>query len=97
MAKRGCGNCGKPLGQSGHATVLECMQGSVPAPTVERIHQTELAAPKVTSQDDTVASQTLKVAPQGNITKQERWRVRNSDRYKAYRREYMRRRRAAKT
>ena len=38
IVSKGCGSCGKMHGYS----MLECIQGSVPAPTVERVKQPEL-------------------------------------------------------
>ena len=96
MAK-GCGACGKMHGYS----MLECIQGSLPAPTVERVVRPELPEP-VAPQAEQVAPQPSEVVPpvsQGSttndgLTKQQRWRVNHPERAREIKRDGMRRLRA---
>jgi len=94
MAK-GCGNCGKMHQYS----MLECIQGSA-APTVERVPlHPELTTPSVPSQPSksTVTPSNSTVTDDSStvtLPKNRAWEQRNSERYRKWRREYMRKRRA---
>ncbi len=94
MAK-GCGACGKMHGYS----MLECIQGAAPKPTVETVHARELpAAPvslPVNAPDGSLTPESGSLtASKGSLTKQQRYRRSHPGWYRTYQREYMRRRRA---
>ena len=87
MAKAGCGACGKLHGHS----MLECIGGSLPAPTVELVPQPELPAPRSTV---TALKVPLQPAESTVTPKNRAWEQRNPERYRKWRREYMKRRRS---
>ncbi len=97
MAK-GCGACGKMHGYS----MLECIQGAAPEPTVERVppHPELPPAPSTVHEDvgtvSTVQAETVGTVHQasGTVPKNRAWEQRNSDRNRAWRKEYDRKRRA---
>ena len=96
MAK-GCGACGKYHGYS----MLECIQREAPVPTVERIPRRELPPAPSTVHKDVGTVSTVQVEPtsavhqpSGTVPKNRAWEQRNSDSYRAWRREYDRARRS---
>ena len=100
MAKTGCPTCGRAYSAATHWNVADCPQLAVPKPTVERIPTPKLPAPSTVHEDVGTVS-TVQVEPtgtvhqpSGTVPKNRAWEQRNPDRYRAWRREYDRRRRA---
>lgn len=101
MAK-GCGACGKMHAHS----MLECIQGSAPKPTVERVPlHPELPQGTVTStvhyppstvhnEDGTMSLTAAKTVREIRLPKNRAWEQRNPDRYRMWRRQYDRKRRS---
>ena len=89
MAK-GCGNCGKPF-QTGHQTLLECITGGSKG-LVEFTYRDEALEREgtVLPSDSTVHVTTSTV----HLPRNRKWEQSHSDEYRAWRKEYDRKRRS---